>query len=303
MNKQFNNLPLVSIIMNCYNGETYLHESIKSVLSQTYENWELIFWDNRSEDKSAEIFKSYQDKRFQYFYSNKHTSLYEARNLAIEKSNGDFISFLDTDDLWDKKKLELQMHYFNNYDVGVVYSNYWLIKTDIGKKKLSHKEKLPHGKIYEELLKNYNVGILTVIIRKSCYLKLEKKFDERFSIIGDFDLFLRLAKICIFESIQTPLASYRLHGKNLSTLYKEKEVDELNAWLKENKYNLNKFHIKKIQRNIYCRQFVNCKINGDYKECLGILLNSELNLLSIKNLIIFFTPVIILKKLLWFHQD
>ena len=68
-------------------------------------------------------------------------------------------------------------------------------------------------------------------------------------------------------------------------------------------YNLNKFHIKKIQRNIYCRQFVNCKINGDYKECLGILLNSELNLLSIKNLIIFFTPVIILKKLLWFHQD
>ena len=66
MNKQNNNQPLVSIIMNCYNGETFLHESIKSVLSQTYENWELIFWDNRSEDKSAEIFKSYKDKRFKY---------------------------------------------------------------------------------------------------------------------------------------------------------------------------------------------------------------------------------------------
>ena len=54
-----NNQPLVSIIMNCYNGETYLRESINSVLEQTYENWELIFWDNRSEDQSAEIFKSY----------------------------------------------------------------------------------------------------------------------------------------------------------------------------------------------------------------------------------------------------
>jgi len=114
MSRQFNNQPLVSIIMNCYNGEAYLHESIKSILSQTYKNWELIFWDNKSEDKSAEIFKSYDDKRFQYFYANEHTSLYKARNLAIEKSKGDFISFLDTDDLWDKDKLELQIPYFNN---------------------------------------------------------------------------------------------------------------------------------------------------------------------------------------------
>ena len=90
--------PLVSVIMNCHNGEKYLEESIQSVISQTYDNWELIFWDNRSEDKSSEIFKKYQDKRFKYFYANKHTSLYEARNLAIQKSTGDFISFLDTDD-------------------------------------------------------------------------------------------------------------------------------------------------------------------------------------------------------------
>ena len=68
MNEQFNKKPLVSIIMNCFNGETYLNESIKSVLSQTYENWELIFWDNQSIDSSAKIFKSYEDKRFEYFY-------------------------------------------------------------------------------------------------------------------------------------------------------------------------------------------------------------------------------------------
>ena len=75
--------PLVSVIINCFNGEMYLREALNSVIAQTYKNWEIIFWDNKSEDKSAEIFKSYVDKRFQYFYANEHTSLYKARNLAI----------------------------------------------------------------------------------------------------------------------------------------------------------------------------------------------------------------------------
>ena len=63
------NAPLVSIIMNCYNGETYLNESIESILSQTYKNWELIFWDNQSKDNSAKIFKNYKDIRLKYFFS------------------------------------------------------------------------------------------------------------------------------------------------------------------------------------------------------------------------------------------
>ena len=68
---------LITIILNCYNGEKYLNEALKDVLSQTYKNWELIFWDNKSTDRSKKIFKSFKDKRFKYFYSNKHTSLYE----------------------------------------------------------------------------------------------------------------------------------------------------------------------------------------------------------------------------------
>ena len=149
--------------MNCYNGEKYLSESIKSVLSQTYQNWELIFRDNKSDDKSAEIFKNYKDKRFKYFCANEHTSLYKARNLAIEKSKGDFISFLDVDDLWINNKLELQIPYFNNPDVGVVFSNVWLIKKDMKKKKLFMKKKLPRGNVYDELIDNYSVTIPTTI--------------------------------------------------------------------------------------------------------------------------------------------
>ena len=303
MNSQKNNQPLVSIIMNCYNGEDFLHESIESILNQTYRNWELIFWDNQSKDKSSEIFKSYKDERLKYFLANKHTSLYKARNLAIEKSKGDYIAFLDTDDLWEKEKLELQMHSFNNLEVGVVFSNLWMIKKNIKKKKLYEKKKLPEGIIYDKLITNYNIGIITAVIRKKYYIKLKKKFDERFSIIGDFDLFLRLSKICKFESIQRPLASYRLHGKNLSILNKEKEIEESELWLKENKSNLEEIQIRNIKQKVSYRKFINCKIDGQYRECMKILFNSNINLFNIKNLIIFFTPIFILKKIFWYHQN
>ena len=76
---------MISIIMNCYNGEVYLKQALKSVLNQTYKDWELIFWDNMSSDASAKIFKSVNDKRFKYYLSDHHDLLYAARNKAISK--------------------------------------------------------------------------------------------------------------------------------------------------------------------------------------------------------------------------
>ena len=119
MNNQYNNQPLVSIIMNCFNGEKYLREALDSVVNQTYLNWELIFWDNQSTDESKEIFLSYDDERFKYYYSKTHTLLSEARNCAITKSHGDFIAFLDVDDWWDINKLEKQIPLFKDKDVGI----------------------------------------------------------------------------------------------------------------------------------------------------------------------------------------
>ena len=289
--------------MNCFNGQNFLKDSIESVKNQTYQNWELIFWDNRSNDKSAEIFKSYDEKRFKYFCADKHTTLYEARNLAIEKSNGDFIAFLDTDDLWCNEKLEMQMDFFSNSEVGLVYSNLWIIKNNTNKRKIYTKKNLARGFIYNDLIKNYNIGILTVVLRKKFYLKLKKKFDERFSIIGDFDLFLRLSKLCIFESVQKPLAFYRLHAGNLSAILKEKEIKEHEMWLNENKDDLGALNFRNIRSKLDYNKLVNYKIDGKYKECFNILLNRKSNIFNMKNLFILIMPAIILKKFLWFYQD
>ena len=76
--------PLVSVIMNCHNGETYLKESINSLINQTYKNWELIFWDNFSSDSSKEVLTQFSDKRIKYYYAKNFTTLYEARNLATK---------------------------------------------------------------------------------------------------------------------------------------------------------------------------------------------------------------------------
>ena len=99
---------LVSVIINCFNGEKYLREAIDSVYAQTYEDWEIIFWDNHSSDCSAEIAKSY-DHKLKYFLAKEHTSLGEARNLALQEANGDYVAFLDSDDKYLPDKIKVQL--------------------------------------------------------------------------------------------------------------------------------------------------------------------------------------------------
>jgi glycosyltransferase involved in cell wall biosynthesis len=116
--------PQVSIIVNCFNGEKYLQESLESALSQSYLDWELIFWDNRSQDRSAEVLLGYKDLRFKYYLSPEFTSLGRARNLAVSKANGKWLAFMDCDDVWPANKLALQMAAIEDaadFNVGLVY--------------------------------------------------------------------------------------------------------------------------------------------------------------------------------------
>ena len=115
-------LPVVSVIMNCYNGERYLQEAIDSVYTQTFSDWEIILWDDASKDRTAEIAKSY-DEKLRYFKGEKATALGQARNWAIDKARGEFIAFLDQDDVWLCDKLSKQIPIFEDPAVGIVISN------------------------------------------------------------------------------------------------------------------------------------------------------------------------------------
>ena len=292
---------LVSIILNCYNGEKYLKHALKSILRQSYKNWELIFWDNRSTDSSKKIFDTFKNKKFKYFFSSSHTSLYEARNLAINKSKGQFLSFVDADDMWEKNKLKTQVKFFEDKKVGVVYGNSWLLNETTKKKKKFINYTIKDGYIYNDLIQKYNVGILTAIIRKSCLNSLKKIFDKRYNIIGDYDLFIRLSKKFKFKVIQDPVATYRIHANNLSILKKDLEIKELNHWLKINKKSLGLLNCKKIKKKIKNLEFLNLKFKKNFIHASIYFLKFIFQIGNIRNLLILMLPKFFLKKIMWFY--
>jgi glycosyltransferase involved in cell wall biosynthesis len=287
--------PLISVIMNCYNGETYLVDAVKSVLNQSYKNFEIIFWDNKSKDKSANIFKSFQDKRLKYFLAKQHTSLYEARNLAIQKSKGQFIAFLDTDDLWTKNKLSLQIKKFKNKNIGLVFSNYWNLNQLTGLKSLAYKKELPEGVIYQKLLKNYFLAIGTVILRKSIFQKNKKNFDKDFNIIGDFDFFMRISKNTHFAAVQDPLLVYRIHKKSFSSNNYQMYINEFKLWIKKRgKFNENLFFVK---QKIMYMQTILYILNENFFFAFKNILKINSKKKQIKLIFLLFTPNFIFKKL------
>ena len=119
---------LVSIIVNCFNGSKYLQECLQSIKNQKYKNYELIFWDNCSTDNSKKIFFKYKHKRFKYYKSKKKTNLSKARNLAIRKSSGKWLAFIDCDDIWYPNKLSEFAKFFDNENIGVLFSDYYILK-------------------------------------------------------------------------------------------------------------------------------------------------------------------------------
>jgi glycosyltransferase involved in cell wall biosynthesis len=290
-----NNYPLVSVIMNCYNGETYLFDSIKSILDQTYKNFEIIFWDNQSKDNSAIIFKSFKDKRLKYYYAKKHTTLYKARNLAIQKSKGKFIAFLDTDDIWVKDKLNLQIKKFINKKIGLVYANYYTLNQATGFKAIAYKKELPEGVICRNLLKDYFLGIGTVIVRKEIFMK-KKNFDENFNIIGDFDFFTRISKSTYFAKIQDPLLIYRIHENSFSNKNYQMYINEFKLWLKKQKlFNENSIFFVK-QKVVYMEAVLDI-LNKRYISALKNILKIVSNKKKIKLIFFIFIPNFIFIKL------
>ena len=246
---------LISVIMNCRNGEKYLKKSLTSLINQSYKNWELIFFDNNSYDKSKKIIKSFKDKRIRIFTSKKSLRLYHARNLAIKQAKGKYISFLDVDDLWEKKKLKIQYNFLKkNKDFKFIYTNYFTLFEKTKKINLKFSKILNSGFITQELLNNYSLGILTVFFDASIINK-KNFFNKKYNIIGDFDCFIKLSLKNRIAYIKEPLATYRIHDKNYSLINLREYLSELKKWKKNNfktysKFSLNNFNYYLIKLRI-----------------------------------------------------
>jgi len=239
--------PLISIIMNCYNSDEYLKIAINSAISQSYKNWELIFWDNQSSDESADIVKSYAkiDDRIKYFYAPIHTPLGEARNLAIEKANGSWVCILDCDDIWHENKLQSSFNLLNKYefkdDVSLIYSKTIYINEKGEEFGRFHEHY--SGKIHDLLLEKGDfVFISSAIFRKDILDKVGK-IDVSLHYAEDYDVLLKVCKDYYALCVDEFHTSYRVHSNNLTNTkvyeYDVENFEFLNKYIKEHNLNFN----------------------------------------------------------------
>lgn len=212
---------LVSIITPVYNGQDFLDRCIKSVLAQTYENWELLLIDDGSSDNSVQIIENYlEDNRIKLLRNESNSGIPTTRNKGIENSTGEFIALLDQDDEWLPHKLEKQVSRFLEIDdsFGLIYSNVE-VRTDQGILSDQKKEIEPEASIQSnlELMLSRNLITSPTAMVKRKALEEVGLFDESIRWGGDdYDLWIRIAHKFKFDYIDEVLCIRHEHQQNYS---------------------------------------------------------------------------------------
>jgi len=206
-------MPRVSVVMNCLNCQEFVREALDSVRAQSYPQWEILFWDNASQDASGAIVQSYGDPRIRYFRGEQTVPLGSARNLAIAQARGEFIAFLDCDDRWLPEKLALQLDYFERHpEVDFVYGNYFRLLEGRCAGGPALKGAQPSGRVFADFLKHYPVNLQTVMLRRSALDTLDEMFNPSFEVSEEYDLFMRFLYGREAGYIDRPLVEYRIHA-------------------------------------------------------------------------------------------
>lgn len=205
---------LVSIIVPMYNAEKYVEDTINSVINQTYTNWEMLIVNDNSTDNSLEIVKKYakNDSRIKIYNNDKNLGVVKSRNKMIEKSNGQFIAFLDSDDYWSSDKLEKQVSHMRNNNLCISGTSYYQIYENSEKiVKIKTKKELT----YTDMLKNNYLGCLTVMYDTS---RIGKKYFKEINKNEDYLLWLEiLKKIGKTINLEENLAYYRVLSNSRSS--------------------------------------------------------------------------------------
>jgi glycosyltransferase involved in cell wall biosynthesis len=203
----------VSVIVPTYNRAHLVTETIDSILSQTFRDFELIIVDNESVDNTEEVIKSYRDERIRYFKHQNNGIIAVNRNYGISKARGEYIAFCDDDDLWFPEKLEKQVQVMeSDSQIGLICTNE-IVFDNKGDHGLTIRTRVRNSDFtFESLVWNNRVPNSTVMVRKAV-LDDVGMMDESPEIMAgeDYELWLRIAKKYRLNYISLPLGKYRTH--------------------------------------------------------------------------------------------
>ncbi len=216
---------LVSIIMPTYNAGKYLRASIDSVLAQSYENFELLITDDCSADDTAEIVKSYDDKRIFFERNKENCGAAGSRNNSIARAKGKWIAFLDSDDLWEKDKLSRHLSFMIEQDADFSITAYRVSNAKAQTEKEYDPPKDSYG--YKDILKHSTIGCSTVIYNADRLGKVYMPEAEKREDLACWLEILRPGRraICLHEQ----LTVYRIHGGSVSA--KKRKMIKYQWWV------------------------------------------------------------------------
>ena len=219
-------VPKVSIVVSCYNYGEFIPQCLESIKRQTFSDFEAVVVNDGSTDNSEEQIKPYlNDNRFKYI-NQKNGGQAKAKNVGLARTKGNYIAFLDADDLWEKEKLEKQIPLFSSKKVGVVYSEARYIDSlghDLNLK-LSGKYLQPkRGYVTDFLIIDNFIPFSSSIVRRDCFDRFGA-FDETLKMGIDWDLWLRISTQYKFDFVDQPLLFYRVgHAGQMSKNVEERQ--------------------------------------------------------------------------------
>lgn len=206
---------LVSVVIPSYNSAKFIAATLESVFSQTHRNLEILVVDDGSIDNTIDVLQAFRERILIIQKPNGGPA--SARNLGIRQAKGEYVAFLDADDLWVNNKIERQLAAISaEPKIGMVYSRRKFLQDE---KVISEIPKKPclSGMIFRELFNGNFITTSTVLARKACFDRLGV-FDERkdFIAVEDYDMWLRIAKEYALACIDEELVYYRVHAGGIS---------------------------------------------------------------------------------------
>ena len=225
------NKPLVSVIIPYYKNLTYFKNTYKSIIDQSYKNLEIIIIYDDKDRSELKVIKKTIKKKTKILINSQNLGAGYSRNRGIKNSKGKYIAFIDSDDIWHKNKLKIQINYMEKNNINFSHCSYNIIDEDgfkLGERKARKNLE------FNRLLRSCDIGLSTVIIKKKILKKL--KFPN-IKTKEDFVMWLQIARNYEVIGLSQTLASWRKTGNSLSSNTFQKLKDGFNVYNKYMKFN------------------------------------------------------------------
>jgi glycosyltransferase involved in cell wall biosynthesis len=216
-------MPKVSVIMPVYNGEKFVQDAINSILNQTFSDFELILINDGSNDSSLQVISSYNDPRIVLINNIVNTGLPNVRNQGLYASRGEYIAWLDSDDISVPERLEKQVEFLDkNPQVGMCGA--WIQMLGAGNNSVVQFPSDPEF-IRAQMLFSNCFANSTTMMRAACTREINLRFDLSHHLSQDYGLWVRIPRHWKITNIPEVLTTYRLHSSQVTEIYKRKQIE------------------------------------------------------------------------------